>query len=98
MDTSSYITTYMPIAGWKAILYCYTDEYGGFWEPWETSPVAFRTKARAAAYARGWAAAEGYRYVENTDSDEDAPDESVAEQLGKILGDVAVIDLNEGES
>lgn len=52
-----FVDTYHPIAGWKAVLIGFTteDPGGGFWEPYETSPVAFDTKAEALEWGKSWA-------------------------------------------
>ena len=55
-----YITTYYPIAGWKAIMYWWNPE--GFWEPWETSPFAFASEESAEEFGRAWAEEEGIEF------------------------------------
>jgi len=68
-DHTDYISVYKPVAGWKAIqMWWNTSEDHipqGFWEPWTTSPFAFKSKAAAELYAKDWAEAEGVRYVPN---------------------------------
>jgi len=69
-DHTDFITTYKPVAGWKAIHMWWNAHEdhvpGGFWEPWATSPFAFKSKAAAELYARDWATDEECRYVPNT--------------------------------
>ena len=43
--SSSYMTVYKPIAGWKAVVM--TVDAEGMAEPWQTSPFAFATKDQA---------------------------------------------------
>lgn len=66
-NRTEFVTTYKPIAGWKAVLFWWnTEEFDrefGFWEPWDTSPFAFATEAEAIEYARWWAETEEIRYV-----------------------------------
>lgn len=60
-EKKSYVSVYRPIAGWKAIQYWWNNEepdLGGFWEPWQTSPFAFATKAEAIDWAKTWAFAD----------------------------------------
>ncbi len=84
-DRSPFITTYLPVAGWKAVMYTYDeDDYG--WAPWSTSDMAFKYKAQAEIYAKHWAKMEGVRYVPGTEPDVPASDKSVAEQLQDLLG------------
>lgn len=52
---SQFIDIYEPIAGWKAIHWVNEN---GFWEPEETSPVAFATAKEAYAWAQDWAESE----------------------------------------
>ena len=56
-----FITTYLPIAGWKAIHYWWNPE--GFWEPWQTSDFAYKTEDEAEKYGKFWAKEEGVRFV-----------------------------------
>lgn len=63
-DRTPFITIYLPVAGWKAVMYWWNEEDGGFWEPWETSPYAFSTPEGAERYGRMWARNENVRFVE----------------------------------
>ena len=92
-DRSPFITVYMPMAGWKAVMYTFEE---GYWAPWCTSDFAFKTKAQAEAYAKRWAEDEEVRYVESEEPDVPASDKSVTEQLREIFGDsLEVISLYE---
>lgn len=65
-EKKPYVTTYEPIAGWKAVMIWWNDrekDLGGFWEPYETSPIAFATEAEAEQWGRSWAEAEGIRFI-----------------------------------
>ena len=55
-----YITVYLPIAGWKAVMYWWNPE--GFWGPWETSPFAFVSEQAAEDFGREWAEEEGIEF------------------------------------
>ena len=55
-----YITVYLPIAGWKAVMYWWNPE--GFWEPWETSEYAFPSEESAEEFGRYWAEEEGIEF------------------------------------
>lgn len=55
LKETGYISVYKPIAGWKAIQYCWNHEYGGFWEPYQTSDFAYATKEQAISNAKAWA-------------------------------------------
>lgn len=59
-EKKAYVTVYKPIAGWKAIHIWWNPE--GFWEPYETSQMAFDTREEAEAYAKDWATAESLEY------------------------------------
>ena len=58
-----FVTTYLPVAGWKAVYYWWNPDQGGFWEPWQTSDFAFATEDEAEAYGKGWAESEEISYV-----------------------------------
>lgn len=62
-NRKSFVTTYLPVAGWKAVQYWWNPDMGGFWEQWATSPFAFETEAEAEAWGRDWATAEELRFV-----------------------------------
>lgn len=53
--STGFITTYKPIAGWKAVQYWWNPKHSGFWEPWETSYFAYATKEEAEEDAKHWA-------------------------------------------
>ena len=55
-----YITVYLPIAGWKAVMYWWNPE--GFWEPWETSSFAFVSEQAAEDFGREWAEEESIEF------------------------------------
>lgn len=62
-DREDFITTYKPIAGWKAVYYWWNPDLE-IMEPLDTSPFAFNTKDEAIQYAKQWAIDEGIRYVD----------------------------------
>ena len=49
----AFVTVYKPFAGWKAVHYWWNPD--GFYEPWETSNMAFATESEAEQYGREWA-------------------------------------------
>ena len=57
-----YITTYEPIAGWKAVLLTWNKD--GYYEPWQTGMCGYATEEEAIQEAKGWAVAEEIEYVE----------------------------------
>lgn len=57
-----FITVYLPIAGWKAVMLYWNPE--GFWEPWETTPIAFPTREAAVAWGKDWAEEEGIEFCD----------------------------------
>ena len=59
----NFITTYQSIGGWKAVMYWWNPEMGGFWEPWETGFGAYSTEEKAIEEAQSWAEAEELEYV-----------------------------------
>ena len=63
MKRTMFVTTYQPIGGWRAVMYWWNPEMGGFWEPWSTGFHAFATEEPAAQDARIWAQAEGVPYI-----------------------------------
>jgi hypothetical protein len=71
MNRKPFITTYLPVAGWKAVHYWWNPE--GFWEPWDTSMFAFGTEAEAAACGMEWARAEEIRFVPRGQNPEEMP-------------------------
>ena len=90
-----YIDVYMPIAGWKARMMARDDDCGGMHTPWQTAPFAFTKKSDARRDAMQWAKAEGVPFIETCpDNWEDAPEETVEEQLQDILGPIEVIHLD----
>jgi hypothetical protein len=62
-NKESYITVYESVSGWKAIQIWWNEPDGGFWEPWQTGMGAYATPEGAEEEARGWAEAEGLRYI-----------------------------------
>jgi hypothetical protein len=62
-DKKAFVTTYLPVAGWKAVLMTWDDECG-MHTPWQTSYFAYKTKAEAVAYGKVWAADEGVAFKE----------------------------------
>lgn len=64
VDHAPFITTYCPVAGYKAVMYWWNPE--GFWEPWDTSKTAFATRLEAEIYAKAWAAEEGLEFTPET--------------------------------
>ena len=81
----AYVTVYKPIAGWKAVLLVKSED--GYFEPYNTSYFAFKTKAEAVIAAKSMAEAEEVPFVDDdVVDDSDAPDKSVTEQLLEIFG------------
>ena len=60
-----FVDIYLPIAGHNAVMYWWNTDLGGFWEPYETSPMAFESAKKAYAYAKAWAKDEDLPYVEH---------------------------------
>jgi len=60
-DTSTYVSVYKPIAGWKPIIYWWNNEDPtmAFWEPWDTYFMAFATEGEAITAAKSWAKDKG---------------------------------------
>jgi hypothetical protein len=81
-----FISVYMPVAGWKAIMYAIDDECGGEYTPHATGSFAHTTKAAAVSEARSWARDEELTYIDTCPTKcDDAPSESVTEQISAIL-------------
>ena len=59
----NFITTYQSIGGWKAVMYWWNPDMGGFWEPWETGFGRYKAEEKAIEEAQSWAEAEGLEYV-----------------------------------
>lgn len=92
-DVPVFIDVYMPIAGWKARKMVWDDEMK-MHEPWETSPYAFNTKREARNYGKEWARDEEVPFIDTCPGKwDDAPDQSVKEQLRDILGPIETIHL-----
>lgn len=89
-----YISVYMPIAGWKAIMLAVDEDCGGYHTPWQTGDWAYNTKAEAVKDAKSWAEAEGVPFIDSTEEDKDAPDKSVTEQLLEIMPNATVVTLD----
>jgi hypothetical protein len=62
----AFITVYKPVAGWKAVMMWLNEEedFGPFWEPYETGFFAFATREEAVADAKAWAEAEEIPYMD----------------------------------
>jgi len=58
----AFITVYLPIAGWKAVMYTWEEELGCH-TPWETGLFGHATKAEAIEEALFWAESEAVAYV-----------------------------------
>lgn len=58
----AFVTVYKPIAGWKAVMYTWEEEFNCH-TPWETGFCAYGTKAEAIKYALSWAETEEVAYV-----------------------------------
>lgn len=59
-----FVTTYHPMAGWKAVQMVWVD-YGngeGQYEPWQTGICGYRDRNDAIAEAESWAEVEGIAY------------------------------------
>jgi hypothetical protein len=56
-----YVTVYQPIAGWKAVLMVWDDEFEVHM-PWETGYFAYPSKEEAETDAKSWAEAEGIAF------------------------------------
>jgi len=81
-----FISVYMPVAGWKAIMYAVDDECGGEHTPHGTAYFAHTTKAAAVREAQRWARDEELMYIDTCPTiTDDAPSESVSEQISAIL-------------
>lgn len=63
IDKSPYITTYLSIGGWKAVLMVWDDEIEAP-IPWNTGLFGYRTQEEARAEAKSWAQAEEIRLVD----------------------------------
>ena len=88
----AFVSVYMPVAGWKAILYAVDDECGGIHTPYETGLFAYATKAEAVSEAMSWAKAEELTYIDTCPTKtDDAPFESVTEQIVAILFDTGEV-------
>jgi hypothetical protein len=88
-----FVSVYMPIAGWKAIVYSWDTEFG-FWEPWETGSFAYITKAEAIVDAKQWAKDTGLEFHDIVPSAvKEAPRESVTEQLQALIPGLVVVNL-----
>lgn len=61
----TFIAIYLPMAGWKAVMYSWDDEMQ-MHEPWSTSDFAWATPQEAERYAKEWAEAEEVEYVPPT--------------------------------
>jgi len=59
-----YVSIYKSIAGWKAVMYWWNPELGGFWEPWNTGIGYYETAEQAKLEAKNWAEIEGIEYHE----------------------------------
>ncbi len=82
-----FISVYMPVAGWKAIMLAVDDKCGGDHTPHGTGYFAYRTKAAAIREAKNWAKDEEIPFIDtNPEDDTNAPDESISEQIAKALG------------
>ena len=89
-----FISVYMPIAGWKAIMYAVDDECGGHHTPWATGEWAYGTKEEAILNAKAWAEAEDLEFFDTVRETADAPRISVTEQLRKMFPEATVISLD----
>jgi hypothetical protein len=92
-DPNFFISVYMPIAGWKAIMYGRDPDCDGMFVPWETADIAFKTKAEAEDHAQSWAKNEGLRYEPSDEPDVDASDKSVTEQLQELIPGIKVVTM-----
>ena len=92
-DVPVFIDVYMPIAGWKARKMVWDDEMK-MHEPWITSAWAFATKREAVKYGKEWAKEGEIPFINTCPGQtEDAPDQTVEEQLRDILGPIETIHL-----
>lgn len=60
-----YITTTKGMSGHFAVMMWYNnrdEDYGGFWEPYDTGVGRYATRDEAINEAKSWAAAEGVQY------------------------------------
>ena len=60
---AAFVTTYHPIAGWKAVMMTLDHEFGQH-TPWDTSYFAYATKEEAVIDAKCWAEAEEIPYID----------------------------------
>lgn len=58
-----FITIYESVGGWKAVWMTWNQDYGGFYEPWQTGIGYYDEPGSAIREAQTWAADEGINYV-----------------------------------
>ena len=63
-EKQPYVTVTRGMRGWFARGIWWNPEFGGFWEPWQTSPNSWEGDAMASIEGRQWAEAEGLKYKE----------------------------------
>ena len=44
---------------WFAVMMWWNPDLGGFWEPWDTSPLSFATREGAESDGQSWSRDEG---------------------------------------
>jgi len=54
----AYVDIYLPVAGWKCVMYSRDDDVGGMFTPWQTGFCGWETPKEA--YAEAHIMAEGY--------------------------------------
>lgn len=61
-DHPDYVTVTHGMRGYYAVYLKWTDERGGFYEPWNTSDLSYKTHKSAVIEAKSWAKADGVAY------------------------------------
>ena len=81
-----FISVYMPVAGWKPIMYAVDNECGGEHTPHGTGSFAYTQKSVAIMVAKQWAKDEELPFIDTCpEKTDDAPRESVRDQIAKAL-------------
>lgn len=57
-----YVTVGEGMGGWYAVLCSWSNEHGGFYEPWNTGVGRYPERDGAVKEAKSWAADEGVDY------------------------------------
>lgn len=65
IDTRPFVTITEGMRGFFAVLMCWNQEHGGFWEPWNSSDASFETYDEAIPDAKCWAEAENIEFKDS---------------------------------